>query len=116
MSRASRCVATLVVGVSTLSPLQARYEHNRRIYERFLHVLRAYRDGHISRSVLCEEVCNHNDVQFAGIHTRLLSQVAGMFADQHDLLRDFCIFIPDCEQPAVFATACTAQLTGLRVG
>lgn len=55
-------------------------------------------------------------VEWFYVTQHFFSQVAGMFADQHDLLRDFCIFIPDCEQPAVFATACTAQLTGLRVG
>lgn len=94
---------------------QARYEHNRRIYERFLDVLRAYRDGHISRAVLCDEVCGGKSTAFT-VHSLMRYQVAGMFADQHDLLRDFCIFIPDNEQPAVFASACTAQLTGLRVG
>lgn len=100
-------------------PSQARYEHNRRIYEHFLHVLRAYRDGQISRAVLCEEVNTCGSFDLHTVHasqTTVCPQVAGMFADQHDLLRDFCIFIPDYEQPAVFATACTAQLTGLRVG
>ncbi len=76
---------------------QARYASNRGVYERFLFALRSYRDGQMSRAALCDEV-------------------AGLFADQHDLLRDFCKFIPDSEQPAVYATACTAQLTGLRVG